>query len=84
LLLLTVCSVALLVKTGMDFSVGSYSRTGLRFKLGAYLLPAIMTTVFAYSGFRLVKAQKQAREVTSSESQPVRETDSGDALHEKF
>ncbi|MEJ7644465.1 MAG: hypothetical protein WKF87_07705 [Chryseolinea sp.] len=76
LLILTVCSVALLVKTGMDFSVGSYSRTGLRFKLGAYLLPAIMTTVFAYSGFRLVKAAKPVVEVPSFESQPVKETDS--------
>ena len=62
LLLLTVCSVALLVKTGLDFSAGSYSRTGLRFRMGAYLLPAIMTTVFAYGGISLVKARDPAKE----------------------
>jgi hypothetical protein len=64
LLLLTVCAVVLLVKTGLDFSAGSYSRTGLRFRMGAYLLPAIMTTVFAYNGISVVKDVNRYKDQT--------------------
>ncbi len=49
LFLLTILSVALLIKTGMDFSTGSYSHTGLRFRSGAYLLPTILIVVFVYA-----------------------------------
>lgn len=41
-------AVALLVKTGMDFSSGVYSQTGIRFRIGACLLPAIVLVVFIY------------------------------------
>jgi len=53
LFLLITLSAALLVKTGMDFSSGSYSHTGLRFRIGAYLLPAIVVVVFVYMWFTL-------------------------------
>jgi hypothetical protein len=49
LFLLAILSAALLVKTGMDFSAGTYSHTGLRFRLGAFLLPAILVVVFVYA-----------------------------------
>ena len=39
-------AVALLVKTGMDFSSGVYSQTGIRFRIGVCLLPAILLVVF--------------------------------------
>ena len=68
LLVLTVCSVALFVKTGLDFSAGSYSHTGLRFRMGAYLLPAIMTTVLAYNGISLVKAADRGTHAPSVQS----------------
>lgn len=55
LFLLTILSVALLVKTGMDFSTGTYSHTGLRFRLGAFLLPAILVVIFVYSWVTLPK-----------------------------
>jgi hypothetical protein len=55
LFLLTIGSAALLVKTGMDFSTGSYSHTGLRFRLGAYLLPAVLVVVFVYAWASLPK-----------------------------
>ena len=55
LFLLTVLSVALLVKTGLDFSSGSYSHTGLRFRLGAFLLPGILVVVFVYAWLTLPK-----------------------------
>ena len=55
LFLLTILSAALLVKTGMDFSAGTYSHTGLRFRLGAFLLPAILVVVFVYGWVTLPK-----------------------------
>lgn len=42
-------AVAMLVKTGLDFTTWSYSHTGLRFKIGAHLLPAILVVVFVYA-----------------------------------
>ena len=42
LIFLLMLSVILLVKTGMDFSSGTYSQTGIRFRIGACLLPAIL------------------------------------------
>ena len=58
LLILTLISIALLVKTGIDFTAWSYSHTGLRFRIGAYLLPLILTTVFAYALFTLPKTDE--------------------------
>jgi len=55
LFLLTLLSVALLVKTGMDFSAGTYSHTGIRFRLGAFLLPGILVFVFVYGWVTLPK-----------------------------
>jgi hypothetical protein len=52
---LTLVSIVLLVKTGIDFTAWSYSHTGLRFRIGAYLLPAILILVFGYSLFTLPK-----------------------------
>jgi hypothetical protein len=49
-------SIALLVKTGIDFTAWSYSHTGLRFRIGAYLLPVILVLVFGYSMFTLPKS----------------------------
>jgi hypothetical protein len=57
LFLLTVLSVALLVKVGLDFSSGTYSQTGLRFRMGAYLLPAILVIMFLYAWITLPKVQ---------------------------
>lgn len=53
LLILTLLSVAMLVKTGIDFTAWSYSHTGLRFRIGAYLLPVILIVVFGYALFTL-------------------------------
>lgn len=49
LLVFLMLAIALLVKTGMDFSSGVYSQTGIRFRLGACLLPAILMVVFIYA-----------------------------------
>jgi hypothetical protein len=59
LLVLTLASIALLVKTGIDFTAWTYSHTGLRFRIGAYLLPLILTLVFAYTLFTLPKLNEQ-------------------------
>jgi hypothetical protein len=45
LVILVLLSVAVLVKTGVDFSKWSYAHTGQRFKYGAYLLPVILILV---------------------------------------
>ncbi len=58
LLILTLISIGLLVKTGIDFTAWSYSHTGLRFRIGAYLLPLILTIVFAYPLFTLPKTDE--------------------------
>lgn len=49
LMLLMTLAVTLLVKTGIDFSSGTYSQTGIRFRLGACLLPAILLVVFIFT-----------------------------------
>ena len=49
LMLLMTLAVTLLVRTGIDFSSGTYSQTGIRFRLGACLLPAILLVVFIFS-----------------------------------
>jgi hypothetical protein len=53
--LLTVLSVVLTIKVGLDFSSGSYAHTGLRFRAGAVLLPAILIVVFIYGWLTLPK-----------------------------
>lgn len=55
LALLSLASLVLLVKTGLDFSSGMYSHTGLRFRSGAYLLPAILMVIFIYAWVTLPK-----------------------------
>ena len=57
LFLLTILTLALGAKVGMDFSSGSYSHTGIRFRSGAYLLPAILLIVFVYSLITLPRIQ---------------------------
>ena len=49
LVFLIIASIAILVKTGLDFSTWTYSHTGSRFKYGAYLLPLILIIVFGYN-----------------------------------
>lgn len=58
LLILSLISAALLVKTGIDFTAWSYSHTGLRFRIGAYLLPVILLAVFIYSLITLPKPEE--------------------------
>lgn len=58
LLILTLLSTGILVKTGIDFTAWSYSHTGLRFRIGAYLLPVILILVFAYALFTLPKTDQ--------------------------
>jgi hypothetical protein len=53
LVLLILASVAILFKTGLDFSTWTYSHTGNRFKYGAYLLPFILIVVFGYNLFTI-------------------------------
>jgi hypothetical protein len=55
MVLLSVASLVLLVKTGLDFSKGMYSHTGLRFRSGAYLLPAILLVIYIYGWITLPK-----------------------------
>lgn len=50
---LLLATIAILIKTAIDFSAWTYSHTGMRFRYGAYLLPCIMMTVFAYNLFTL-------------------------------
>ena len=50
---LLLATVAILVKTGMDFSTWTYSHTGTRFRYGAYLLPCILMIIFGYNLFTL-------------------------------
>lgn len=57
LLSLTILCAALLVKTGMDFSGGTYAHTGFRFRAGAYLLPAILVVVFVYGSATVPRMQ---------------------------
>ena len=56
LILLIVLSVAVLVKTGIDFSTWTYGHTGARFKYGAYLLPLLWIAVSGYHLISLPKA----------------------------
>src|SRR5688572_24470115 len=58
LFLLVTISVAILVKTGLDFMAWSYSHTGLRFRIGAYLLPSILVLVFFFAWITVPKAQE--------------------------
>jgi protein-S-isoprenylcysteine O-methyltransferase Ste14 len=51
-------AVMLLVKTGMDFSSGTYSQTGIRFRIGACLLPAILMIVFSAAWITLPTADQ--------------------------
>jgi hypothetical protein len=55
LLLLVMLSIAILIKTGLDFSKWTYGHTGQRFKYGAYLMPSILILVFGYGLFTLPK-----------------------------
>jgi hypothetical protein len=58
LFLLLAASVAILVKTALDFRAWSYSHTGLRFRIGAFLLPSILIVVNLYALASLPKVQK--------------------------
>jgi hypothetical protein len=49
LMALVLACAALLAKTWMDFSTGMYSHTGIRFRYGAYLLPAILLSIFLHA-----------------------------------
>lgn len=51
-------SIAILVKTGIDFTAWSYSHTGLSFRLGACLLPAILVIVFFHALITVPKAEQ--------------------------
>jgi len=55
LILFVGLSVAIFIKTGLDFSKWTYGHTGQRFKYGAYLLPSILILVFGYGLFTLPK-----------------------------
>jgi hypothetical protein len=56
LFILVVGSIAILIKTGLDFSKWTYGHTGQRFKYGAYLLPVLLILVF---GYRLITLPNQ-------------------------
>lgn len=60
--LLTILSVIIIVKVGLDFSSGSYAHTGFRFRAGAYLLPAILLAVFVHGWLTLPKAESKMSE----------------------
>lgn len=53
MLIFLIISIAMLVKTGLDFQAWSYAHTGVRFRYGAYLLPLIWIVVFGYHLFTL-------------------------------
>jgi hypothetical protein len=68
-----VISIAMVVKTGIDFTAWSYAHTGLRFRIGAYLLPCIWVVVFGYHLFVLPSprvVEVESPEVGKSESMP--------------
>lgn len=54
--LLLLVTVAILVKTAIDFSAWTYSHTGMRFRYGAYLLPGIVMAILGYHLFTLPRA----------------------------
>lgn len=58
LFFLVTVSMAILVKTGLDFMAWSYSHTGLRFRIGAYLLPSILVVVFFYAWVTVPKTEE--------------------------
>lgn len=58
LFLLLAASIAITVKTALDFRAWSYSHTGLRFRIGAYLLPSILIVVFLYNLASLPKRKE--------------------------
>lgn len=59
LFLLVILSIAVLVKTGLDFSKWTFSHTGQRFKYGAYLLPFILIFIFGYRLINLSRLEQQ-------------------------
>jgi hypothetical protein len=62
LILFMMLAVTLLVKTGIDFSSGTYSQTGIRFRLGACLLPAILLVVFVFTWVTLPGVDSSLRD----------------------
>jgi hypothetical protein len=68
LLIFALISIALLVKTGIDFTAWSYSHTGLRFRIGAYLLPVILIVVFVFGLVTLPKENKPLATLTPDET----------------
>lgn len=70
LILFLILSAGILVKTGIDFSTGTYSHTGLRFRAGAFLLPTVLMVVFIYSWVTLPKIH-----IPVPESPSINDTD---------
>jgi hypothetical protein len=58
LLIFVLGSLGLFAKVIHDFSRGIYSHTGVYFRYGVFLLPSILTIVFATSFFRLSSKRK--------------------------
>lgn len=64
LFIFLVASIAILIKTGLDFSKWTYGHTGQRFKYGAYLLPVMLILVFGYGLVTLPKPPELPKETT--------------------
>lgn len=63
LFIFLVASIAILIKTGLDFSKWTYGHTGQRFKYGAYLLPVMLIIVFGYGLVTLPKPPELPKEI---------------------
>ena len=74
LLVFMALAAAALIKTGMDFSSWTYSRTGQRFGYGAYLLPLILMTIFGYAAFTLPKPHERFPESPIMKNTPNEDT----------
>jgi hypothetical protein len=64
LFILVMGSIAILIKTGLDFSKWTYGHTGLRFRYGAYLLPVMLILVFGYGLVTLPRPPELPKETT--------------------
>lgn len=83
LVFLLLFSVAILVKTHIDFTSWTYSHTGIRFIYGAYMLPTLLIIIHAYMLFTL---PKEKHTITDSlkvkdEAIQVKENKATDAIH---
>lgn len=66
-----VASLLVMVKVYIDFTSWSYSHAGLKFRYGAYLLPMILTVIFANGLFQIHWKSKSTSRLSDVSSENV-------------